>query len=100
MNNKSQLEVANKLGIKQSTFSSWCTGQKLPRMDKIEILAEYFGIMKSDLIEEKPVVSKDDELLEKIRKNDKIKYIASRMIDLTHEELEHLEQIIDAVLRK
>lgn len=52
INNKSQIEVANKLKIKPSTFSSWCTGQKMPRMDKIEMLANYFNIKKSDLIEE------------------------------------------------
>lgn len=51
--NKTQIEVADRLGIKQSTFSSWCTGSKMPRMDKVQALADYFGIMKSDLIEEK-----------------------------------------------
>ena len=51
--NKSQIEVANTLGIKQSTFSSWCTGTKMPRMDKVQALADYFGVMKSDLIEDK-----------------------------------------------
>lgn len=60
LHQQSQLEVANKLGIKQSTFSSWCTGQKMPRMDKIEMLADYFGILKSDLIEEKPVTESDE----------------------------------------
>lgn len=50
---KTQIEVANALSIKPSTFSSWCTGQKMPRMDKIELLSKYFGILKSDLIEDK-----------------------------------------------
>ncbi len=48
---KTQIDVATDLNIKPSTFSSWCTGQKMPRMDKIELLAGYFGIMKSELIE-------------------------------------------------
>lgn len=52
LKNKNQIEVANKLKINPSTFSSWCTGQKMPRMDKVEMLAHYFGIKKSDLIEE------------------------------------------------
>ena len=58
---KSQIEVANDLGISTSTFSSWCTGQKMPRMDKIEMLANYFGIEKSDLIEKHD--SNEDETL-------------------------------------
>lgn len=57
---ESQVEVAKKLGVSTSTFSSWCTGQKMPRMDKIEMLAKYFGIEKSDLIE-KQTQSSDSE---------------------------------------
>lgn len=51
---KTQADLINDLGLSQSTVSSWCTGIKLPRMGKIQMLADYFGIEKSDLIEEKP----------------------------------------------
>lgn len=49
---KTQKEIAEELGFSISTFGSWCTGQKMPRMDKIQRLADYFGIKKSDLVEE------------------------------------------------
>lgn len=45
------------LGFVYSTFSDWYNGKKYPRIDKIEMMANYFGIMKSDLIENKPTVS-------------------------------------------
>lgn len=64
---KNQIEVANDLGISTSTFSSWCTGQKMPRMDKIEMLANYFGIEKSDLIEKHD--SNEDETLKILNRN-------------------------------
>lgn len=51
LNNKSRVEVCSALGIRYSTFSEWMTGKKYPRIDKIEMLANYFGIKKSDLIE-------------------------------------------------
>lgn len=51
LNNKTQSDIINDLGLSSSTVSNWCTGQKLPRMNKIEMLANYFGINKSDLIE-------------------------------------------------
>ncbi len=60
-NDKTQIDVAERLGIKQSTFSSWCTGSKMPRMDKVQALADYFGVMKSDLIEEKPATEAMNE---------------------------------------
>lgn len=48
---KTQKELADMLGIATSTFNSWVKAQKYPRIDKIEQLANYFGIQKSDLIE-------------------------------------------------
>lgn len=50
---KTQKELADMLGVAQSTFNNWCTGVRYPRMDKVEQLARYFGIKKSDLIEDK-----------------------------------------------
>lgn len=54
LNNKNQNDLMKDLGLSSSTVSNWCTGLKLPRMDKVQMLADYFGINKSDLIEEKP----------------------------------------------
>lgn len=41
------------LGIKKPTVYSWLNGQTYPRIDKIELLADYFGITKADLVEDK-----------------------------------------------
>ena len=48
---KDQKEVADILGVAPSTFNEWMKAKKYPRIDKIEMLANYFGILKSDLIE-------------------------------------------------
>ena len=52
----SRKDVADYLGISYFTVSDWVNGKKYPRMDKVERLAYYFGVLKSDLIEEKPNV--------------------------------------------
>ena len=56
-------DIVNLLGVSKSTVSSWRNGEKMPRMDKIEALANYFGCLKSDLIEQKsrraPEVTED-----------------------------------------
>ncbi len=54
LNNKNQMDLMNDLNLGSSTVSSWCTGQKLPRIGKIQLLADYFGVNKSDLLEDKP----------------------------------------------
>ena len=49
---KEQKEIAEVIGVAPSTFNNWVKGNKYPRIDKIERLANYFGIKKSDLIED------------------------------------------------
>lgn len=50
---KNRNDICNDLGFAYTTFTSWETGVNYPRIDKIEMLANYFGIEKSDLIENK-----------------------------------------------
>ena len=52
LNGKTRNEVCQALGLKYTTCTDWVNGKKYPRMDKIEMLANYFGIKKSDLIED------------------------------------------------
>ena len=65
---KTQKELAEIVGVSAPTMNDWLKGKKYPRIDKIEIMANYFGILKSDLIEEKekPTVQ-DDGLTENQR---------------------------------
>lgn len=51
--NKTQKEVADAIGVSPQTFNTWCQGIALPRMGKVQKLADYFSISKSDLIDEK-----------------------------------------------
>lgn len=58
INDVSQIEVANKIGVSPQTFNTWIQGIALPRMGKVQMLADYFGIRKSDLIEERQNITK------------------------------------------
>lgn len=57
--NKQQNEVAKDLGFPPTTFNTWCVGKVMPKMGKVQALADYFGVLKSDLLEDK---NKDDSL--------------------------------------
>lgn len=48
---KQQKEVAKDLGFHATTFNTWCVGKILPKMGKVQKIADYFGIGKSDLID-------------------------------------------------
>lgn len=58
---RDQKEIAEVVGVAPSTFNEWVKGKKYPRIDKIEMLANYFRILKSDLIEDKAKKSTPEE---------------------------------------
>ena len=62
---KNQKELAEIVGVSAPTMNDWLKAKKYPRIDKIDMLADYFGILKSDLIEEKT-----EEHREMQKKND------------------------------
>ncbi|HEL1961050.1 TPA: helix-turn-helix transcriptional regulator [Streptococcus suis] len=49
-------QLCSDLDLKYMTVSDWINAKTYPRIDKIELLANYFGINKSDLIEEKTTI--------------------------------------------
>lgn len=64
---KSQKELSELVGVSPSTFNDWVKAKKYPRIDKIEMLANYFGILKSDLIEDKKEKPSTDHALSENR---------------------------------
>lgn len=53
LSGKSRNDISRALGISYYTITDWVKGRKYPRMDKVEMLANYFGIPKTYLIEER-----------------------------------------------
>ncbi len=50
-NSITQKELCIALNFKESTFSDWIQAKSYPRIDKIEMMANFFKVQKSDLIE-------------------------------------------------
>lgn len=50
---KSQIDIIRDLGFNKSSVSTWVNGTRLPRMDKVDALAKYFGVKRSDLLEQR-----------------------------------------------
>ncbi|MDD3015742.1 MAG: XRE family transcriptional regulator [Lactococcus chungangensis] len=45
-------QFADTMGFKYTTVMNWIKANSYPRIDKIELMARYFGVDKSDLVEE------------------------------------------------
>jgi transcriptional regulator with XRE-family HTH domain len=87
----SQKELAVIVGVSAPTINEWIKAKKYPRIDKIEILSNYFGCLKSDLIEEKKEQSTESEL--SIKKKEFIEKVEK----MTDAQIERLEQILALV---
>lgn len=72
-----QKELAEIVGVSATSVNEWIKAKKYPRIDKIEIMANYFHILKSDLIEDKKDQRADREKMQK--KNDTMTDIVLRM---------------------
>lgn len=44
-------QVSKNTGIAQSTLSDWKTGRSKPKLDKLQILANYFGVPITEFLE-------------------------------------------------
>lgn len=49
---KTQADVIRETGFAEATVRSWFSGEKYPRLDKIQALADYFNVPRSRITEE------------------------------------------------
>lgn len=47
---KTQADIVRDLKIRQSTVSAWMIGKNYPRVDKMQMLADYFNCSITDLV--------------------------------------------------
>lgn len=50
---KTQRDAANEMGISYSALSAWITGKRIPRMDNVDAMCDYFGCSRAKIIEGK-----------------------------------------------
>lgn len=100
--NKTQKEVADSIHVSPQTFNTWCQGIALPRMGKVQLLADYFGIEKSDLIEEKNAEQEQEQISnneataigQEILKNEELRKLFEASKDVTQEDLRNINALL------
>ncbi len=100
-NKMNTADLANALSIPFSTVSDWVHGRKYPRMDKVQMVADFFGIMKSDLTEEpasyQPI--EKEEALPTVSDEERLdQELITRLCQLTPEELEKVDAFVQGIL--
>ena len=99
---KTQNDLVRDLEITASTVSDWANGKKYPRVDKMQMLADYFGILKSDLTEEhqESELTEDIELqeyLEELKNRSEMRMLFSLAKGATKEDVMQAVKIIEAL---
>ncbi len=102
--NKTQKEVADAIGVSPQTFNTWLQMVALPRMGKVQAVADYFGVNKSDLLEDKGTQEEDNsyyideeakELAQFLFKNPEYRILFDAAKDVSADNLEMVKTIID-----
>lgn len=91
-NNIRSIDICSALKIPMPTFSDWINAKTYPRIDKIELMANYFGISKADLVEERSSSNIPKIMQYYDQLNDLGKHEATKRV----EELTYLPQYADS----
>lgn len=106
---KTQLEIAKSIGVSPQTFNTWCKGIAIPRMGKVQALADYFHINKSDLIEDKSNSNEEEtyylnddarDMAQFLYENPDYKVLFDASRKVKKEDIEFVKEMIDRMSNK
>lgn len=97
---KDRKEIASAIQVPYSTLTDWANARKYPRIDRIEKLADYFGVSKSNLIEDFEATQKDNDVLAtivvKLRMDKELLDVVEKVISLDKAQINSLKNLLDS----
>ena len=92
-----QVDIANALGVTESSVSLWCNGKNTPRMSKVDKLCTLLRCTRSALLTENgpQIADEADRAAAMQRIYDKGRILFDAAEDATPEELEKAAQYIE-----
>lgn len=95
---KTQSDIVQNIGVTSSTVSDWANAKKYPRVDKMQMIADYLGVLISDLREEKnPIDLEINGILKTIYSDERKLRLAKWIAGLDESGLDRFEKILDLV---
>ena len=106
-------ELADILEFNYKTFNGWCNGISMPTMGKVQKIADYFHLKKSDLIDFQQSENTDSEsdnmwyldretaeLAQELKDNPELRILLDAARDVRPEDLRVVQATVDALRRK
>lgn len=103
---KTQVEIAKDIGVSPQTMNTWVRGIAIPRMGKIQKLADYFGVDKSRLIDDSDnepkyyINSATAQIAQQIYENPKLRILFDAASDASADDLTTVYSMLMALKRK
>jgi transcriptional regulator with XRE-family HTH domain len=99
---KDRKEIARALSIPYSTLTDWVNANKYPRINNIEKMADYFGVSKSDLIEDFEQKKKDNDamadIIVKLRMNKELLEVVDKVVSLDNAQISSLKHLLNTFI--
>lgn len=103
LSGKDRKEIARALGLPYSTLTDWVNANKYPRINNIEAMATYFGVSKSDLIEDFDLKKKENDALAdiivKMRMNKDLLEVVNKVVSLDNAQINSLKHLLDTFIQ-
>ena len=106
LNGFKQADLARHMRVSTATAAKWCTGQSMPRIDKIQSICNWLGIDKGDLLsrtaapEETYYIDREArELAEFLHKNPEYRVLFDASRKVRPEDVDFVKQLIDRVAK-
>lgn len=104
--NVSAKEMSKALHFPYTTLLSWLNAEYYPRIDKIESMADYFGVQKSDLIEEKLTEEKEKDndiladIIVRMRMDNDFRMLVESLYHLDAAKISGAKEILNAFIKQ
>lgn len=104
-NGFTQADMARKMRVSTATTAKWCTGQTMPRIDKIQSLCNWLGIVKSDLLDSNPTDDRPEyyysqdsrDLAQFLFDNPEYKVLFDASRKIKPEDIEFVKEMIERI---
>lgn len=97
----SQADICRELDVSSATVSNWFTGQRYPRIDVMQRLADLLGVKYSTLTTEGGVEDyEDQQRLEALHQNPRLGMLFDRQRKMSSSDVDFMLQMANRILKE
>lgn len=96
-----QTDLCRALNVSPSTAHDWCAGRKIPRIDKIQKIADFLRVDMEYLYSRDDLSGLDDQdRLEALHQNPRLGMLFDRQRRMSDSDIDFMIQMADRILKE